>query len=164
MTISSNFGIRSNNEENSSEYYDAYTEEYVKQVLSVKKYGGFYISLYKISIDNKGRYVSKRSYRPIANITFIEALSIASKIVETEEVTSHLPYGAEYDSESEWVKNNYVIHNNDKYSEWTQERYCSNSRVVRPPYNEEIDRENYSHCIPISKAHYIGFRVALWIK
>lgn len=76
--------------------------ELLKQLESVKKYGGFYISRYNISKSLAGKPQSVKGVMPWVNINFDDAKKIASTIEDNEAVKSHLTFGAEYDSVLEW--------------------------------------------------------------
>ena len=76
--------------------------ELLKQLESVKKYGGFYISRYNISKSSAGKPQSVKGVMPWVNINFYDAKKIASTIENNKAVKSHLIFGAEYDSVLEW--------------------------------------------------------------
>lgn len=78
-------------------------EELRKQIKSVRKYGGFYISRYNISKDSEGRPQSVRGVKPWVNIVHDEAMRVASTIECNKTVKSHLTFGSEYDSILEWL-------------------------------------------------------------
>lgn len=69
---------------------------------SVKKYGGFYISRYHISKAANGKPQSVKGAMPWVNINWFDAKKVASTMEQSKEVTSHLTFGAEYDSVLEW--------------------------------------------------------------
>ena len=83
-------------------YKEALNARLLKQLESVKKYGGFYISRYNISKNSEGKPQSVKGAMPWTNISFTDARKIASTIENNEEVKSHLTFGAEYDSVLEW--------------------------------------------------------------
>lgn len=83
------------------EFHEALNGELLEQLESVKKYGGFYISRYNISI-RAGKPQSVKGVYPLRGIDYYEAKKIASTIEDNEEVKSHLTFGAEYDSILEW--------------------------------------------------------------
>lgn len=99
------FGRRALVEENLYLDYDEdfLCEESVNQLESVRKYGGFYISTFAISIgtDDKKPH-SIKGEKPAVMISSVDAYSIASEFENKNGVTSHLPYGAEYDSILSW--------------------------------------------------------------
>lgn len=77
--------------------------EFLLQLESVRKYGGFYISRYNISKNEKtGKPQSVKGVMPWTSIGFNEAKKIASTIEDKKTVKSHLTWGAEYDSVLEW--------------------------------------------------------------
>ena len=76
--------------------------ELLKQLESVKKYGGFYISRYNISKSSAGKPQSVKGVMPWVNINFYDAKEIASTIEDNVAIKSHLIFGAEYDSVLEW--------------------------------------------------------------
>ena len=98
------FGRRNyrNNEFSDGEYHEDLRREFLRQVESVKKYGGFYISRYNISKSSTGKPQSVKGVMPWVNIDFNDAKKVAAKIESSEAVTSHLTYGAEYDSVLAW--------------------------------------------------------------
>ena len=72
------------------------------QAESIEKYGGFYISRYQISMqDTKAQSLKNR--KPIDNVSFYDAMSIANSFENSKNVKSHLPFGAEYDSILAWI-------------------------------------------------------------
>ncbi len=101
------FGRRNyrNVEFSESEYNEVLTDELVLQKESVDKYGGFFSSRYDISEDSKdkGRPRSiKGAYPWINEDRIMDYPSIANSMFKGE-ITSHLMYGAEYDTREEWV-------------------------------------------------------------
>lgn len=85
-------------------FHEPLVGKLVLQIESVKKYGGFYISRYNISINKKtGKPQSVKGQKPWVNIDFNDAMDIAATIETTEAVISHLPFGAEYDSVQAWL-------------------------------------------------------------
>ena len=84
------------------EYHEVLEGELYKQRESVKKYGGFYISRYNISINSKGKPQSVKGVMPLMNIDFNSAKKLATIMEDNEVVKSHLPFGAEYDSVLAW--------------------------------------------------------------
>lgn len=83
-------------------FNEALNGELCKQLKSVRKYGGFYISRYNISRSKKGKLQSVKGVIPWVGINFDDAKKIASTIEDNEAVKSHLTFGAEYDSVLEW--------------------------------------------------------------
>lgn len=99
--FSEKFGRRNymNDEFSDDEFNEALNG---KQLESVKKYGGFYISRYNISKSSAGKPQSVKGVMPWVNIDSDDAKKIASTIEDNEAVKSHLTFGAEYDSVLEW--------------------------------------------------------------
>lgn len=83
-------------------FNEALNGELFKQLKSVRKYGGFYISRYNISRSKKGKLQSVKGVRPWVGINFDDVKKVASTIEDNEAVKSHLTFGAEYDSVLEW--------------------------------------------------------------
>ena len=83
-------------------FNEALNGELRKQLKSVRKYGGFYISRYNISRSKKGKLQSVKGVRPWVGINFDDVKKVASTIEDNEAVKSHLTFGAEYDSVLEW--------------------------------------------------------------
>lgn len=83
-------------------YNESLSDELLRQLESVKKYGGFYISRYHISKAANGKPQSVKGAIPWGNINWFDAKEVASTIEQSKEVTSHLTFGAEYDSVLEW--------------------------------------------------------------
>lgn len=93
-----------NNKFSESEYHEPLVGELLFQKESVDKYGGYYSSRYDISKDEEtGKPRSVKGADPWININFLTAKEITSTMVESETVTSHLMYGAEYDTREKWV-------------------------------------------------------------
>lgn len=73
------------------------------QKKSVKKYGGFYISRYKISKNEEGTNVqSVKGAIPLKRANYYYAIKVAENFERGDKVKSHLTYGAEHDSMVEW--------------------------------------------------------------
>lgn len=89
-----------------SKFHEQVTDELALQYESIKKYGGFYISRYNISQNNKnGKPQSIKGETPWTSINFYDAKKLATTVEESEELKSHMIYGAEYDSVLEWFIN-----------------------------------------------------------
>ena len=84
------------------EFHEALNDELLEQLKSVKKYGGFYISRYNISISSEGKPQSVKGVMPWISNYFDDIKKVASTIEDNEAVKSHLTFGAEYDSVLEW--------------------------------------------------------------
>ena len=105
--FSEKFGRRNykDNEFSDGEFNEKLEEELRKQWESVQKYGGFYISRYIISRNEKtGEAQSVKGEMPWTNINYPDAMEAAKAFGDGVSVTSHLPYGAEVDSTLEWFK------------------------------------------------------------
>lgn len=100
------FGRRNyQNDEFSEEEFHETVDE--MQLESVKKYGGFYISRYNISKSSDGKPQSVKENMPWVDINFNDAKQVAAMLEDNENIKSHLPFGAEYDSILEWfIKSN----------------------------------------------------------
>lgn len=96
------FGRRNyqDDEFSNSEFHEDMDEGLKKQFESVQKYGGFYISRYAVSLVN-GKIRSISGEMPLTKVDYTVALKEAERL-GTGNVTSHLVYGAEYDSVLEW--------------------------------------------------------------
>lgn len=104
--FSEKFGRRNYNHDSFS-YHCGFREELVeelrKQLESVQKYGGFYISRYNISWNKQTKEAqSVKGVLPLTNINWFGARDAAKTFGDGVSVRSHLPYGAEYDSTLEW--------------------------------------------------------------
>ncbi len=73
-----------------------------EQIKSIKQYGGFYISRFNISKSPEEKPQSIKGAMPWTEINFYDAHMVASTFEDNETVTSHMPFGAEYDSVLEW--------------------------------------------------------------
>ena len=86
------------------EFHETITEELSKQIESVKKYGGFYISRYCISrYSHSKEPMSVKGNTPLTSMDFAQAKMFAEWFDYCSEVSSHLMYGAEYDTVMEWI-------------------------------------------------------------
>ena len=93
-----------NNEFSESGYHEPLVCELFLQKESVDKYEGYYSSRYNISKDKEsGKPRSVKGTEPWINIDFPTAKEVASTMVESKIVTTHLMYGAEYDTREKWV-------------------------------------------------------------
>lgn len=102
--FSEKFGRRNYRQDRFSDdvFNEPLSDELLRQLESVKKYGGFYISRYHISKAAKGKTQSVKGAMPWVNINWFDAKEVASTMEQSREVTSHLTFGAEYDSVLEW--------------------------------------------------------------
>lgn len=149
------FGRRNylNNDFSESEFHETLTGELALQLESVKKYGGFYISRYNISISKKTRKPqSVKDAMPLVNINFGNAKKIASIIEDNEAIKSHLTFGAEYDSVLEWlIESNARTHREivedsaNLGSHWNTKK--SSSKVVETGSREEWCTNNICNFI-----------------
>jgi len=81
-------------------FYELILEE---QFVSVKKYGGFYISRYEISKNEHGEYQSVKDAIPLNYLKYNKTMEIALTFgCRKDGVRSHLVLGEEYDSVLEW--------------------------------------------------------------
>lgn len=82
-----------------------YEETYLmkNQWISVMNYGGFYISRYNISKNEKtGKPQSIKGAMPWTSINFADVMKVAATVEDSVKVKSHLPFGLEVDSVLEW--------------------------------------------------------------
>lgn len=105
INFNNKFGRRRFHNEGFSEteYVDEMTIELKNQIKSVEKYGGFYVSRFLISKSDNEVIQSKKNAAPLVNVTFDEAVQYAESFSNGKNVTSHLLYGAEYDSILCWL-------------------------------------------------------------
>lgn len=99
------FGRRAFLEENLYLEYDEdlLNESFAMQLESVRVYGGFYISSFAISMgeDNEEPH-SVKNEEPWTWIDFDSAYDTAKNFEKENGISSHLPYGSEYDSILSW--------------------------------------------------------------
>ena len=103
--FSEKFGRRNyqDDEFSDGEFNEELEEELRKQWESVQKCGGFYISRYNISKNiQTGEAQSVKGEIPWTNIDWNDSVKAAKTFGDGVSVTSHLPFGAEYDSALEW--------------------------------------------------------------
>ena len=75
------------------------------QIDSVRKYGGFYVSRYTMSLNEEtGKIQSVKGAKPYIISDAHKYKKIASYFENTKNVKSHLLFGSEYDSILEWFK------------------------------------------------------------
>jgi len=79
-------------------YSEELTPELREQLESVTKYGGFYISRYNISMGRDGNVHSIKGAKPLVKIDSYNAKQVSKEMVKLEGISSHLIYGAEFDS------------------------------------------------------------------
>lgn len=89
----------------SDEFDEHITSELKAQRDSVMKYGGFYISRYNISINEKtGKPQSVKGVMPWVNVACCDAKKAAKYWDEPDKVAAHLVFGSEYDSVLQWFE------------------------------------------------------------
>lgn len=109
------------NECSKSEYHVPLDYELMMQRKSVNKYGGYYSSRYDISKDEEtGKPRSVKGVYPWTDIEYSIAKDVASAMVKSEAVTSHLMYGAEYDTREKWVIETGTVTINDIVEDSTE--------------------------------------------
>lgn len=111
------------------EYHEDMELELELQYESIQKYGGFYISRYNISCNKIGMTQSIKGAMPRINISFSLAKRLANSVENNNEVKSHLPYGAEYDSILEWLieskartKNEIIVDSTEWGNYWNSKK------------------------------------------
>lgn len=93
-----------NEEFSESEYNEPLVGELTAQKESIDTYGGCYITRYKVSIDKKtGEPRSIKGEYPWTGLDFPTAKNVAATIAKSENLISHLTYGAEYDTRIKWA-------------------------------------------------------------
>lgn len=103
--FSRKFGRRNYYEEDFSKngFDEPLSSEFLEQIESVEKYGGFYISCYNISKSPEGKPQSVKGALPWVDISFNEAKKLAATFEDNDFIKSHLTFGAEYDSVVKWI-------------------------------------------------------------
>lgn len=105
VSFTEKFGRRNylNNEFSEGKFHEPLTGELALQAESVKKYGGFCISRYDISKNKKtGKPQSVKGKIPWTKINFNEVQKVVAMLETSDTITSHLTFGAEYDSVEKW--------------------------------------------------------------
>lgn len=93
-----------NEEFSESEYNEPLVGELTAQKESIDTYGGCYITRYKVSRDKKtGEPRSIKGVYPWTEIDFPTAKNVAATMAKSENLMSHLTYGAEYDTRIKWA-------------------------------------------------------------
>lgn len=102
--FSTKFGRRNywKNRFSNDEYYEPLNDELLMQLESVRKYGGFYISRYRISKATNDKPQSVKDAIPWVKINYYNAKKIAVSMEQSRDVTSHLTFGSEFDSMIDW--------------------------------------------------------------
>ena len=91
-----------------SEFWDNFhepiDEHLTSQIMSIKKHGGFYVSRYNISYDkDRDKFLSQKGKEIITGIPYEGAYVIGEDVGKEDGVSSHLLYGAEYDTICQWM-------------------------------------------------------------
>ena len=169
------FGRRNycNDEFSVYKYYERVPNEILK---SVKKYGGFYFSRFNISINGRTQKTqSVRWGRASSHVDFYSAKSLAKELAkeDCETISSHLPYGAEYDSVLEWfikskartrgeiVKDSTNWGNYDrafKDETGSHEEYCTNNIYDLAGNLREWTQESYDWNLYCVRGGSYGFK------
>lgn len=118
-------------------------DDFIKQIRSVKKYGGFYISRYNISTDDYGKLLSVKGLIPLTNIKSSKASALArSMLLDVKNVSCHLTFGSEYDSVLAWFINSGAKERKEIVEDSTEwgncpGNYYSSREVVKTGSHEE---------------------------
>lgn len=100
------FGRRNymNNNFSKNRFYEKLEGELLEQFESVKKYGGFYLSRFNISLNERtGKPQSVKGVIPFVESICEKTKELARGMENSETVKSHLLFGAEYDSVLAWL-------------------------------------------------------------
>lgn len=84
-------------------FHEELEGELLVQLESVKKYGGFYVSRYNISLNTEGVPQTVKGGVPLVDISYDEAQKLAAMVETGPDISSHLLFGAEYDSVLAWL-------------------------------------------------------------
>lgn len=103
INFSEKFGRRNFSNPCFCECTETISDELIKQIESIRKYGGFYISRFNISIDENRKAKSIQGANPCICVDYNQAKKIAATMEEGSSLKSHLVYGAEYDSMLSWL-------------------------------------------------------------
>lgn len=77
--------------------------ELLAQAESVKKYGGFYMSRFPVSMDDDGSPCSVAGRMPCTMVSRVAARKLARAYNGGPDAAAHLPYAAEQDSMLAWL-------------------------------------------------------------
>ena len=114
-----------------NKFYEELVGDLALEKESIDKYDGYYSTRYDISKDIKtGKPRSVKGAMPWMNISEPSAEKIAKTFVEDKKVSSHLMYGAEYDTREEWVKETKTMTFHEiaeDSTEWGNHRNTENS-------------------------------------
>lgn len=168
-----------NDEFSESAFHEPLVGELLSQKESVDKYDGYYSSRYDISKDEEtGKPRSVKGADSWTNIDFPTAKEVASTMVQSKTVTSHLMYGAEYDTREKWVIESGTVTTKDIAEDSTElGNYYNNknypSRIVKTGEDGCInniygfagnldewtqERNNSSYCV-IRGGNFYGFGI-----
>lgn len=160
-----------------------------EQLQSVRKYGGFYVSSFHISRSVDMKLMSVRTWKALTRVNFNFAMDMAEKFENACSVSSHLLFGAEYDSILEWLvetkamtieeitenessKNIKInnIYGLGSIGEWTQEKTINGTVSKHAVRGASIRSDGSKDPLAWREANFkytrsdfIGFRVALYI-
>ena len=154
------------NEEDNFGYCE--TDDLKKQKISIKKYGGYYISRCHISQDANGKPQSRKGFLPWVEIKYQEAFEI-SKFIQQADVSSHLILGEEFDCMLNFCKGDMVRYHNLITEDcidlgnmdWTASRFDENL-IKMTGSNEEWKSRNIYDWIgnvyswTQEKSHFLG--------
>lgn len=146
------------NEFSAEEYSEPMCRVLEEQIQSIVKYGGFYISSFLISKGEDGKLHSLKNKDPLTNVSIEEAKILAQTIENTAEVTSHLQFGAEFDTVLEWLLKCGTRSVEDIIMDstgWGSEKicktgrsrvFCSNNIWDLSGNADELTQETYKRC------------------
>lgn len=83
-------------------YEDPNDAGFVAHLQSIHKYKGFYVSCFNASVSN-GKIMSVPDAEPITGVNLKDAIRISSMYEKRDGITSHLLYGADYDTVLAWI-------------------------------------------------------------
>ncbi len=111
-----------------SEYHEPLVGELLLQKESVDKYDGYYSSRYNISKDEEtGKPRSVKGVYSWRSVDFLTAKEVASTMIESETLTTHLMYGAEYDTREKWAIETGAVTREELVEDSTKlGNYCDN--------------------------------------
>lgn len=133
-----------NEEFSESKYNEPLVEELLETKKSIDEYGGCYITRYKISKDQKtGEPRSIKGAYPWTEIDFLTAKYVAATMAKSENLMSHLTYGAEYDTRSKWAIETGTVTKKEIAEDSTRlGNYCNNSN-----YPKKIVKTGEDGCV-----------------
>lgn len=192
------FGRRSYRTNKFSEnyFFAPWTEEFLLQKESVEYYGGFYVSTYNIGYSDEEwtykyldgsdswqisckdwkqeKFYSKRGMIILNGLTDEETRKVANSIESSDNVKSHMLFGAEYDSILEWfitsnartwqdvVKNSSMWGNygSNHYQIRTgeEEKYCTNNIYDFTGNLQTRTQEKWQRTYPVLRGGYYRWR------